>query len=518
MASSRETPPPPEGVPTSHGTRPSSEGSSRSGGYRSQADSARWARGARNEGHQPPEPEDAAGWSQGARGEEPQPPRPEGAAEQADHATHESYASRASYGSEASRTTHGGSSQGGGYRSQAESVGRTSRTRGGGPRPPEPEGATGRTSHAGLPAFVKVIIGVFCAITLLQVVAGAYALSSVTVGLASCAGSLSDPPIGDSPETTAFIEDKRANDYDRITIDALRGVLDSLYMSKLGPGEQPMPIDTIRNRVAQGAWPDRLHAFGDITSSTNPQLWVRLAELADQWLTKETGEYWEVVDFAYPFPNNGPIPVPPTRDEGDAVTTRLVCTEGEDKGLYVRVYYYRWQRPASFECDLEYARAERQEQMALLEEMRALDDCVGRQILLDGNDLFLWETGEDDPLRDPDRFCAFASAQRERLGDYAQVTLLAADAPVRLYYSALSYDYPYEREDALPSLEEGQEMLLGGDYTWHVSNAFTDELLSINLRDDEAVTIDRLSGTLVEEGPDSSPDSVDEPDQDEQAA
>lgn len=83
--------------------------------------------------------------------------------------------------------------------------------------------------------------------------------------------------------------------------------------SSAPPGSY-LSYEEIRSALEKGSWPGDYCGYGE---SSSPQLWVRLAQLAQDYLEEKTGETWTVVDFTYPFPDNGPIPVPPTRDEND---------------------------------------------------------------------------------------------------------------------------------------------------------------------------------------------------------
>ena len=187
----------------------------------------------------------------------------------------------------------------------------------------------------------------------IQVILLLVAMAGISAVTASCASSCSDSPIGDSREAAAFIASLDATSRDLGTFDALRGCFESLHESLavhdqagLGSTERLLSVDELRSQIALGEWPS------DDGGALSPRVWVRIAELSQDYLEEKTGEQWEVVDFAYAFPNNGPIPIPPTRDENSHTSTLLLCTDGADEGTFAYVMYYRWRSPALFEDDL----------------------------------------------------------------------------------------------------------------------------------------------------------------------
>lgn len=342
---------------------------------------------------------------------------------------------------------------------------------------------------------------------IIQMVMGIMAIGALSAGLVSCVRSCSDDPIGDSPEVASFIADRTASERDLATFDALRGCLDSLYRDRESDAtfyddsidgvtqEHLMSVDELRAAVAAGIWPEDPAGYGGTDGSLDPQTWVRLAELAQDWLEDQTGERWEVVDFAYPFPNNGPIPVPATRGEGSSVTTRLHCTSGEDTGLYVDVSYYRWRRPTTFESNLDALRAQLDERAGVLRQVQESDLLAGRRFLVDGSELFLWSTGDDDELRDPDAFVAFANEAMTRL-PINSVSLVAKDAPVMVDYDSASFDYPSSRPRSIMSLEDAQQAFLRAGNVCSFDYARLDLLLRGSSWQGQEIGVDDLYGEL----------------------
>jgi hypothetical protein len=78
---------------------------------------------------------------------------------------------------------------------------------------------------------------------------------------------------------------------------------------------------------------------------------------------------------------------------------------------------------------------------------------------LDGRDLYVWEQGDEDPLRDPESFVGAARAATAFMGDYAYVVLVARDMPVALGFDTLSSDYPNDRPVEFVGFDEGRERI-----------------------------------------------------------
>lgn len=365
-----------------------------------------------------------------------------------------------------------------------------------------------KNSHTLLKVVITLIVGFISVNAIIALIS----LTALSVGVASCVGSCSDSPVGDSREVTAFISDRKATTRDLETFDILRGCIDAVHdqraraasSSSTTDGEEPASlasVDELRAMVASGTWPDESAGYGDVDDPRNPQLWVRIAELSQDYIEDATGETWDVVDFAYPFPNNGPIPVPPQRTETSSVHTRLVCRTGQDAGLFADVTYWRWEQPARFEEHIAEAREQRDKNLAKYQTLGARDDLAGRQFLISNNDLYVWDQGENDPLRDLDTFVALVNDLGETLNPYVHVRLLVGDTPTRLAYASLSYDYPNERETQLVSVDTCRTMLANGESSFMLDYASADVLLSGYRTTDYLCEVTDLSGTLA---PDTS--------------
>ena len=371
--------------------------------------------------------------------------------------------------------------------------------------PTPPDGRLGGSRKA--PTWVKVIIVMAAGLLTFQLVLGVLAVGLLSFGVASCTASCSDNPVGDSRAQASFIADRTATERDVVVFDALRGSIESLYSRSVSRAEwakaedeeppaigvtsEHLTVDELRERVVAGRWPDDRES-----EALSPQVWVRIAELSQDWLEETSGGRWEIVDFAYPFPNNGPIPWPATRDENSSCRTRLRCVQGEDEGLCACVEYYRWAREAYFACELDDYRTRRADREALCAAIAGDERLEGRSVLVDGGDIYIWELGQDDPLRNPEAFLALAGELIELTGDYSDVTLLAADAPVALSYYPLSSDYPNTHEVAFMTLRQAQQNLVtDGGYSFDFARG--DVLLSGYRRKDEELTVEDLTGSLA---------------------
>ena len=323
--------------------------------------------------------------------------------------------------------------------------------------------------------------------------------ATITVTLSTCTSSCSDNPVGDSREDAAFIASLEANERDVQVFDALRPCIETLYNRQAAwdadeshSADVPPAPDEMRSSLVAGAWPK-----DDMRDALSPRVWVRIAELSQDWIERESSERWEVVDFAYPYPDNGPVPFPAKRDENSYTCTLVRCTSGADEGLYAKVRYYRWRSPAVFESDLEDERAQRVEREERVEHLEGMDSLQGRSFLCDEKDLYVWEQGEGDPLRDPDAFVAFATEMADYLGDYAHITLLAADTPVCMARNSISSKYPNEWPVEQVSLEEARKRLARGGSQDYFDHARGDDLLSTYRRPDSTITLEDLTGTLA---------------------
>ena len=347
---------------------------------------------------------------------------------------------------------------------------------------------------------ILAALGVGClsvhVIALLMVMAG------ISTTLATCASSCSDSPVGDSREDAAFIANLTATQRDLATFDALRGCFDSMHEklaahdgTGLGSEERLNTVDELRAQIEGGTWPK------DSGGSLSPQVWVRIAELSQDYLEQETGESWEIVDFSYPFPDNGPIPVPATRGEGSCTCTRLLCTQGDDEGLYAHVDYYRWRTPATFEDDLAERRQRRDESRTNLSAIESSGLLGTRDYVLDGDYLYLWVQGETDPLRDQQTFLQTALEFVPYLGDYGRVVLLAADTPVNVSYDVLSNNYPNNKPLQVMGHAEARERLPLSSGVLRFDCASGDMLYTVSLKtEDQRPTFDDVRGTLSAAG------------------
>ena len=322
--------------------------------------------------------------------------------------------------------------------------------------------------------------------------------------LNSCTSAFSDDPLGDSREAKAFIDDPNVSARDLETFDALRGCFESMYpisdSSDASAFElqqrATIAVDAYRAQIQQGRWPSSHDVFATGDAPLSPQLWVRLAELSQDYLERETGETWRVIDFEYPFPNNGPIPVPPRRDENDAARTLLVCESGNDVGLTAVVSYYRWRTPAVFVDNLSEERQRVEQDKAALDKLRSYSPLAGYSYLLEdhGRQLCIWSNGTTDSLRNPGTFSDFAHDVRSYLGaESLSVALVEADAPIVLTWGN-NHDYPNTSKSGIYSFSAAQRELVNSLYI-SASFASADVLLSLSLYSNSGES--SLRGTLV---------------------
>lgn len=358
----------------------------------------------------------------------------------------------------------------------------------GGIVPQQPQvAAPGATPAGGQPGqesgnrLAKLLAGCGVFFLVLNVI-GAFAL---VLTLGSCMRSCSDDPIRDTPATAAFISDPVTTERDLEIFDALRGKFESRYEIFSNPDSysHDPSVDVLRDQVASGRWPADGAGYGGPDSSLGPQLWVRLAELSEDYLEGETGEDWQVVDFEYPFPNNGPIPVPPKRDAGDDVVTVLTCTSGPDEGITAWVSYWRWAKPASFTTNLDEVREETARYEKKAAELEASGVMEGRAFVRDNvGDIYVWARDAEDPLMDEANFLEFANACLPHLNDYDDVVLLAPDTPAMLSFDYIG-DYPNRKpvEEVTPA--EAQRRLQRSWLIYDFENAYADGLLVAKVRD-----------------------------------
>lgn len=331
--------------------------------------------------------------------------------------------------------------------------------------------------------------------------------------IALVASSCSDSPTHDSREVRAFINDPKVTDRDLATFDALRGCIESMHDTLAlniarngddGTGEEThrklITVDELSQELEHGSWPGKKSGFGTTSTSHNPQLWVRIAELSEDQIEKATGEDWQVVDFAYPFPHGGAAPVPATRDENDKVRTLLVCRSGNDAGLYATVRYWRWAYPAHFEVCVDEARAGHVALVKTRQTLGAASALEGRQFLYDGANVAIWELEGDDPLHDPAAFVGLINECAPLLDSSATFSLVRHDTPVALRWNDYSPDYPNKREVESLSFEEGQDQLLYSHGHRYFDCAEADVLLSAHCGPQDTCNESKLSGELAPAG------------------
>ena len=364
-------------------------------------------------------------------------------------------------------------------------------------RPPVPQQPENPKTK-GQSTLLTVLLVVGAVFALLYAIASALTIGTVAWGITSCTRALSDDPVRDTPEDAAFIANPEATERDLEVFDALYAELDDLAESVATNRDgHVLTVEKLRACLEQGSWPDDSAGYGDTDNPRNPQLWVRIAELSEDAIEAETGEDWHVIDFSYPFPNNGPIPVPAKRESGDYTVTRLVCVEGEDEGLISYVNYYRWDDPALFEVNIQSTREQYRERIAFCEKIEALGFIGTREYATDGYDFYIWATGEDDELLDMDTFLRCANEFADAVGDYKHIHILAPDAPLSLLYNTLS-TYSNEQPPLVVDGAEAYEILMLTGYTYSVRVAESDELLeAYRSSDDEHIEIDDVRGALA---------------------
>lgn len=162
------------------------------------------------------------------------------------------------------------------------------------------------------------------------------------------------------------------------------------------------------------------------------------AELAQDYIEKEPGEQWRVLSFSYPYLAGGSdyIPFSPLKHRAtDELVTSLECVSGPDKGLCVDVGYRRWEDPASFHSEYEESRDAARKDADTLATIEASGLVKGRLYTFNEPVLYIWPTGEDDPLRNPETFADVLRTLRDATGDPEfglNLVLLEKDAPAIL--------------------------------------------------------------------------------------
>ena len=367
------------------------------------------------------------------------------------------------------------------------------------PKPTQHSARDGADAPPHKNAIWKVLAALGAGCLTIQVILLLVAMAGISAVTASCASSCSDSPIGDSREAAAFIASRDATSRDLSTFDALRGCFESLHgrlaahdQAGLGGTERLLSVDELRSQIALGEWPS------DDGGALSPRVWVRIAELSQDYLEEKTGEQWEVVDFAYAFPNNGPIPIPPTRDENSHTSTLLLCTRGADEGTFAYVMYYRWRSPALFEDDLASQRENRDQNLAMLDAIEQSGLLGSRDYLISNSDLLVWDQGTDDSLRDQELFLQTALELAPILGNYSDVVLLVGDTPINVSYDPLSSEYPNEKPLESMSFAEARSRLAMGRYNYSFSYAAGDALLRVDVgTEEQRPSLQDLRGLLA---------------------
>ena len=336
----------------------------------------------------------------------------------------------------------------------------------------------------------------------------------LTVGLFnSCSQILSDAPTHDSAEDKAFIYDTAVTERDLETFDALRGSFESMkYNEGLGTGnedarhrrlaEAQAIVDDYRAQLEKGSWPTGDGAFSSGDSYTSPQLWVRVAQLAQDRLEQETGESWRVLNVRFPFIDTGPIPKIEHHDENSFFEVSLVCENGADKGLETSVSYYRWADSAYFVSHVDESRAALDEQQRSLEAIEASGLLDGRPCALtDRGGLFVWTRGADDPLRDEGALTQLLYDVADVTGlDFVDISLLEPDAPLVVSETFRS-KYGNELDPELLDSTSARERLLvvtRDDVHAAPADMLRSQFLSLNAEGDASKDhLSTPSGTLV---------------------
>ena len=319
---------------------------------------------------------------------------------------------------------------------------------------------------------VKIIIGLLVAFGVAMFVSSALLASTA---LTTCAAVLYDAPTHDSAEAKAFIENPAVTERDLETFDALSGCFAAMYVDdqvlpteieeQLALEDANEVVAQYRTLLAQGSWKAEGNYFSELNdknSFKNPQLWVRTAQLAQDYLQDKTGQRWRIENFSFPFFASGPIPNPAQQhDEEDALVTYLVCESGQDAGLMASVAYYRWADPAYFEDAIDEARELVAERKAIADKLAKSTAMGGRSCVtvdIDPIDVYVWAQGDNDPLRDPDTFAQLVlDVAAETGAHYVDVTLLKEDAPLvlnRRYYTRYANRPPAQIVDPAAAREQ----------------------------------------------------------------
>lgn len=162
----------------------------------------------------------------------------------------------------------------------------------------------------------------------------AVALAVAGAALAGC----SDTKVHDLPQAEAILAEEGVSEDDIRMAEALRGSIEAVREERAGSA--PTTVDEYIGSLREGRWPGKGDGWPSEGADSNPKLWIRLARFAERWTEDATGEDWDVLELAYPFPYGTPIPT--GRDEDTAVTAVLICNSAGHGGCVVMTRYYRW--------------------------------------------------------------------------------------------------------------------------------------------------------------------------------
>ena len=388
----------------------------------------------------------------------------------------------------------------------------------GAPQPQPDQGGKGKMSTG-----AKVAIGLGIG-TVILFILGVFAMLLL---LKSCDAHFfgSEEP-NDTKEVRDFVHVSHVTERDLETFDILRTGFEGLYLDKsekdlieggVIEGERPAYqdrkqrraeasayVDAFRKKLESGTWPVDDPVFYGPDYESSPMLWVRMAELAETYIEKETGEDWRILSFSYPYTSvewDYVVPMKEKHGGSDELVTSLTCTSGPDAGLCVDVKYRRWEYPARMYSNYDERLAtlqKRKEQEALVWESGLLD---GRQYAMDGlyQRIYVWSSGEIDSLRDSDNFTRTLNGLAEATGmEGLELVLLEMDAPAFLWREFPSRHNRLGALEALPARDVPKAVLMDVCQADSFSFAPADVLLEQSMRSEEngGGTWD-LGGTLA---------------------
>ncbi|MBQ9021528.1 MAG: hypothetical protein IJ113_05890 [Eggerthellaceae bacterium] len=292
----------------------------------------------------------------------------------------------------------------------------------------------------------------------------------------------------DTKEVKAFVHVSHVTERDLETFDILRTGFEGFYLDKsenglvkggVIDGERPAYqdrkqrhaeaaayVDAFRDKLEAGSWPLDDPVFYGPDHESSPQLWVRMAELAETYIEKETGEDWGIISFSYPYADiewDYVVPMKEKHGGSDELITSLVCNSGPDAGLCVDVCYRRWEYPARMYSNYGERLAtlqKRKEQEALVWESELID---GRQYAMDGlyQRIYVWSPGEVDSLRDSDNFTRTLIELSEATGmEGLELVLLAPDAPAFRWREFPSMSNSLGESEVVPARDVPKAILM----------------------------------------------------------